>query len=34
MGVSHLRPAVPISKAPCLWWQFAAQASLQQQQKW
>ncbi|KAK7348007.1 hypothetical protein VNO80_22555 [Phaseolus coccineus] len=33
MGVSHLRPAVPISKAPCLWWQFAAQASLQQQQK-
>ncbi|WVZ12338.1 hypothetical protein V8G54_016868 [Vigna mungo] len=34
MGVSHLRPGVPISKAPCLWWQFAAQASLQQQQKW
>ncbi|CAJ1940745.1 unnamed protein product [Sphenostylis stenocarpa] len=33
MGVSHLRPVVPISQAPCLWWQFAAQASLQQQQK-
>lgn len=27
--VSHLRPAVPISKAPYLWWKFAAQAALQ-----
>ncbi|KAK7291737.1 hypothetical protein RIF29_07114 [Crotalaria pallida] len=31
MEVSHLRPAVPISKAPYLWWQYAAQATLQQQ---
>ncbi|KAL1372338.1 hypothetical protein AAHE18_01G196400 [Arachis hypogaea] len=33
MEVSHLRPAVPISEAPYLWWQFAAQAALQQQKK-
>ncbi|XP_020230234.1 uncharacterized protein LOC109811015 [Cajanus cajan] len=33
MEVTHLRPAVPISKAPYLWWQYAAQAALQQQQK-
>ncbi|MED6115945.1 hypothetical protein PIB30_095545, partial [Stylosanthes scabra] len=33
MEVSHLRPSVPISDAPYLWWQFAAQAALQQQQK-
>ncbi|XP_061360270.1 uncharacterized protein LOC133304277 isoform X2 [Gastrolobium bilobum] len=31
MEVSHLRPAVPISKAPYLWWQYAARAALQQQ---
>ncbi|KAK7363427.1 hypothetical protein VNO77_05570 [Canavalia gladiata] len=31
MEVSHLRPAVPISKDPYLWWQYAAQAALQQQ---
>ncbi|KAJ1418687.1 VPS13, repeated coiled region [Sesbania bispinosa] len=30
MEVSHLRPAVPISKAPYLWWQYAAQAALRQ----
>ncbi|PNY09268.1 calcium-dependent lipid-binding family protein, partial [Trifolium pratense] len=30
MEVSHLRPSVPISKAPYLWWQYAAQATLQQ----
>ena len=34
MEVSHLRPVVPISKAPYLWWQYAAQAVLQKQQKW
>ncbi|KAH1088253.1 hypothetical protein AAZX31_07G215500 [Glycine max] len=33
MEVSHLRPVVPISKAPYLWWQYAAQAVLQKQQK-
>ncbi|KAE9602547.1 putative vacuolar protein sorting-associated protein [Lupinus albus] len=33
MEISHLRPAVPISKAPYLWWQYAAQATLQQQKK-
>ncbi|XP_019431159.1 PREDICTED: uncharacterized protein LOC109338390 isoform X1 [Lupinus angustifolius] len=31
MEVSHLRPVVPISKAPYLWWQYAAQATLQKQ---
>ncbi|XP_027330645.1 uncharacterized protein LOC113846496 isoform X2 [Abrus precatorius] len=31
MEVSHIRPAVPISKAPSLWWQYAAHAALQQQ---
>ncbi|KAI5415493.1 hypothetical protein KIW84_040789 [Lathyrus oleraceus] len=30
MEVSHLRPTVSISKAPYLWWQYAAQATLQQ----
>ncbi|KEH32375.1 calcium-dependent lipid-binding-like protein [Medicago truncatula] len=30
MEVSHLRPSVPISRAPYLWWQYAAQATLQQ----
>ncbi|KAE9601533.1 putative vacuolar protein sorting-associated protein [Lupinus albus] len=30
MEVSHLRPAVPISKAPYLWWQYAAHAMQQQ----
>ncbi|EOA39345.1 hypothetical protein CARUB_v10012395mg [Capsella rubella] len=28
--ISHLRPMVPVSEAPRLWWRFAAQASLQQ----
>uniref|UniRef100_A0A2P2MA96 Uncharacterized protein LOC8261314 n=1 Tax=Rhizophora mucronata TaxID=61149 RepID=A0A2P2MA96_RHIMU len=28
--ISHLRPAVPVSKEPLLWWQYAAQAVLQQ----
>ncbi|KAK3025353.1 hypothetical protein RJ639_043862, partial [Escallonia herrerae] len=28
--VSHLRPVVPISKGPSLWWRYAAQAALQQ----
>ncbi|KAL5782083.1 hypothetical protein ACOSP7_007112 [Xanthoceras sorbifolium] len=28
--VSHLRPMVPISEGPHLWWRYAAQASLQQ----
>ncbi|KAK2971031.1 hypothetical protein RJ640_025805, partial [Escallonia rubra] len=28
--VSHLRPGVPISKGPSLWWRYAAQAALQQ----
>ncbi|XP_019418850.1 PREDICTED: uncharacterized protein LOC109329610 isoform X2 [Lupinus angustifolius] len=30
MEVSHLRPTVPISKAPHLWWQYAAHAMQQQ----
>ncbi|KAK7264764.1 hypothetical protein RJT34_32374 [Clitoria ternatea] len=30
MEVSHLRPAVPISKAPHLWWKYGAHAALQQ----
>ncbi|KAG2726780.1 hypothetical protein I3760_01G128300 [Carya illinoinensis] len=28
--VSHLRPVVPVSEAPHLWWRYAAQAGLQQ----
>ncbi|GAB2300237.1 hypothetical protein Dimus_034275 [Dionaea muscipula] len=28
--VSHLRPVVPISEAPHLWWRYAVQATLQQ----
>ncbi|KAK1592022.1 hypothetical protein Q3G72_017885 [Acer saccharum] len=28
--VSHLRPVVPISEGPHLWWRYAAQAGLQQ----
>ncbi|KAG2314342.1 hypothetical protein Bca52824_017464 [Brassica carinata] len=28
--ISHLRPMVPVSEAPRLWWRFASQASLQQ----
>ncbi|XP_028786889.1 uncharacterized protein LOC114742843 [Neltuma alba] len=28
--VSHLRPVVPVSEAPDLWWKYAAQAGLQQ----
>uniref|UniRef100_A0A1J3IH98 Putative vacuolar protein sorting-associated protein 13A n=1 Tax=Noccaea caerulescens TaxID=107243 RepID=A0A1J3IH98_NOCCA len=28
--ISYLRPMVPVSEAPRLWWRFAAQASLQQ----
>ncbi|XP_062108869.1 uncharacterized protein LOC133819601 isoform X1 [Humulus lupulus] len=28
--VSHLRPMVPVSQKPCLWWRYAAQAGLQQ----
>ncbi|KAI4344734.1 hypothetical protein L6164_011925 [Bauhinia variegata] len=28
--ISHLRPAVPVSKACHLWWQYAAHAALQQ----
>ncbi|KAI4335042.1 hypothetical protein L6164_013726 [Bauhinia variegata] len=30
MEISHLRPAVPVSKARHLWWQYAAHAVLQQ----
>ncbi|KAG5388182.1 hypothetical protein IGI04_029723 [Brassica rapa subsp. trilocularis] len=30
MEISHLRPMVPVSEAPRLWWRFASQASLQQ----
>ncbi|GAV71650.1 DUF946 domain-containing protein/DUF1162 domain-containing protein/Chorein_N domain-containing protein [Cephalotus follicularis] len=30
IDVSHLRPVVPVSEGPCLWWRYAAQASLQQ----
>jgi vacuolar protein sorting-associated protein 13A/C len=32
--ISHLRPMVPVSEAPRLWWRFAAQASLQQKRLW
>ncbi|CAN1281796.1 Intermembrane lipid transfer protein vps13A [Linum perenne] len=28
--ISHLRPEVPVSQDPCLWWRYAAQAILQQ----
>ncbi|XP_059643008.1 uncharacterized protein LOC132284858 [Cornus florida] len=28
--VSHLRPVLPVSEAPHLWWQYAAQGGLQQ----
>lgn len=28
--VSHLRPVVPVSEGPYLWWRYAAQAGLQQ----
>ncbi|CAL1397515.1 unnamed protein product [Linum trigynum] len=28
--ISHLRPEVPVSEDPCLWWRYAAQAILQQ----
>lgn len=28
--ISHLRPVVAVSKAPYLWWRYAAQAALQQ----
>ncbi|KAI4370200.1 hypothetical protein MLD38_018571 [Melastoma candidum] len=27
--ISHLRPVVPVSEKPCLWWRYAVQASLQ-----
>ncbi|CAI0626123.1 unnamed protein product [Linum tenue] len=27
--ISHLRPVVPVSQDPCLWWRYAAQANLQ-----
>ncbi|KAK4265962.1 hypothetical protein QN277_026944 [Acacia crassicarpa] len=30
LEVSHLRPSTPVSKAPELWWKYAAQAGLQQ----
>ncbi|KAF5752107.1 hypothetical protein HS088_TW01G00014 [Tripterygium wilfordii] len=30
LEVSHLRPVVPVSKDPSLWWRYAAQACLQQ----
>ncbi|XP_059444630.1 uncharacterized protein LOC132176414 [Corylus avellana] len=30
--VSHLRPVLPVSDAPYLWWRYAAQAGLQQKQ--
>ncbi|KAH8501006.1 hypothetical protein H0E87_016007 [Populus deltoides] len=28
--ISHLRPKIPVSDNPCLWWRYAAQAVLQQ----
>ncbi|KAJ6768458.1 TETRATRICOPEPTIDE REPEAT (TPR)-CONTAINING PROTEIN-RELATED [Salix koriyanagi] len=28
--ISHLRPEIPVSDNPCLWWRYAAQAVLQQ----
>ncbi|CDY58704.1 BnaC08g46570D [Brassica napus] len=34
MEISHLRPMVPVSEAPRLWWRFASQASLQQKRLW
>ncbi|XP_074301933.1 uncharacterized protein LOC141633346 isoform X1 [Silene latifolia] len=30
MEISHLRPVVPVSDGPHLWWRYAVQASLQQ----
>ncbi|KAM2018735.1 hypothetical protein ACFX1T_021631 [Malus domestica] len=30
VDVSHLRPLVPVSEGPYLWWRYAAQATLQQ----
>lgn len=32
--VSHLRPMVPVSERPSLWWRYAAQAGLQQKKMW
>lgn len=32
--VSHLRPLVQVSQNPHLWWQYAAQAGLQQKKMW
>lgn len=32
--VSHLRPVLPVSEAPHLWWRYAAQAGLQQKKMW
>lgn len=32
--VSHLRPVVPVSEGPYLWWRYAAQAGLQQKKMW
>jgi hypothetical protein len=32
--VSHLRPVLPVSDAPHLWWPYAAQSPLQQKQIW
>lgn len=32
--VSHLRPMVPVSEAPHLWWRYALQAGLQQKKLW
>lgn len=34
LEVSHLRPSIPVSKAPKLWWKYAAQAGLQQKRMW
>ncbi|KAF7837665.1 putative vacuolar protein sorting-associated protein [Senna tora] len=30
LEISHLRPSIPVLKAPKLWWKYAAQAGLQQ----